>query len=83
MNTFLSKLWWVIKPYNKWHIVVYLGFLGLIINIYVTRPPSKDISDFQYVEGLLVNLVETRSSKHVSKNHFVYIKPYILGEQLN
>lgn len=56
MKTFFNKLWWVFKPINKWHIVVYLVLICISIQHYVTRPPSRVITDFEQVEGILTKL---------------------------
>ena len=60
MKTFLNKIWLVIKPLNKWHIAAYLIVLCLAVYDQVTQPPSKVITDYKRIEGVVTKVSRVR-----------------------
>ena len=66
MNAFFRKLWWALKPLNKWHIAIYLILIAFTIQSYVTRPAPKVITDLPQVEGVLSKLTKITNPKNMS-----------------
>lgn len=79
MKTFFTKLWWALKPLNKWHIAIYLVLIAFTIQNYITRPASNVISDFTQVEGVLTGLFDHQKVRAGGYGYSARITPF--GEQ--